>query len=140
MCEEGIGKGPPNVPLKTHSRKVGRGYWLHASAASPPPACARTDWRPTGPCPRPAKCQHIRKGAGTYLPPRGRAFEKTFPIDNNKFTVPFSSLSLYVHDSFPPNDNMLYTWVTCLGYVQLLDYVMMPNSPCQMQNHLSALQ
>lgn len=96
MCEEGIGKGPPNVPLKTHSRKVGRGYWLHASAASPPPACARTDWRPTGPCPRPAKCQHIRKGAGTYLPPRGRAFEKTFPIDNNKLTVPFSFLFMFM--------------------------------------------
>lgn len=55
VAEEGVGKRPTNIPVKTHSRGVGRGCRLHASAASLPPACVHTGWQPTGPCPHPAR-------------------------------------------------------------------------------------
>lgn len=94
VCDEGIGKGPPNVLLKMHSHKAGRGYWLHVSEGSPQPAYAHTDWQPRGLCPHPAKYKHIRKSADTYLPSRcssqRESFGKDFfPIDNNKLTFLF---------------------------------------------------
>lgn len=57
---------------------------------------------------------HVYQADAPY---RGRALEKTFPIDNNKLTFPFSSCSLYIHDKIPPKGIMLYMWMTRLGYI-----------------------
>ena len=84
----------PESPLETHSHKVGRGCWLRASARSPPPSCAHTDWRPVGQCPRPAvirsinalktvRAQILRADALHMV----RTLEKNFPyiITNSLF-------------------------------------------------------
>lgn len=86
----------PESPLETHSRRAGHGCWLHALAGSPPPACARTDWRPAGQCLHPVVTQRINAleiGQAQILPGRcsshGENFGKAFPIHNNKLTFSF---------------------------------------------------
>ena len=92
----------PGSPLESHSHRAGRGCWLRASARSPPPACARTDWRPAGRCLHPAVMQRmnaLETGQAQTLPgrcsSRAENFGKAFPIHNNKLTFPLWSLTFF---------------------------------------------